>query len=268
MIEARNITYSIGKRRILDDVSLDLRDGEVVGVLGANGAGKTTLRRVLSGDIAPDHGEATLNGRMLADWDVRELARVRAVLPQESTLNFAFRVEDIVLMGRSPHLEGMESEDDFRIVREVLRLVDAEGLEDRLYPTLSGGERQRVHLARVLAQIWEDTGGPRFLFLDEPTSNLDLRHQHQALAVVRKLCERRIGSLVVLHDLNLAVRYADRVLLMKDGRSVAFGPTQEVLTAELIREVFDVEVDFISRSETEPPAIIWKDSVRRPAAGD
>ncbi len=268
MIEARDITYSIRDARILDGVSIEIRDAEIVGVLGANGAGKTTLRRVLSGDIIPDRGEVTLNGRSLASWDLRELARVRAVLPQESSLNFAFRVEDVVLMGRSPHLEGMESSDDFRIVREALGLVDGAGLENRLYPTLSGGERQRVHLARVLAQIWEDGGGPRFLFLDEPTSNLDLRHQHEALGVVRDLRGRNIGAFVVLHDLNLAARYTDRILLMKNGRTVAFGPTRQVLNADTIREVFDVEVDLIMRSETEPPAIIWKDSVRRPAAGD
>ncbi|HEY0405692.1 MAG TPA: heme ABC transporter ATP-binding protein [Pyrinomonadaceae bacterium] len=241
MIEARRVQVSVGPKLLLDDISLSLRAGEVLAVVGPNGAGKSTLRKALCGDVQLSGGEVLMNGRALNDWPLVERARLRAVMPQDSTLNFPFTVFEVVLMGRAPHLRGAESPHDQDIARAALAAVEALHLEERLYPTLSGGERQRVQLARVLAQIWEpSTQGERFLLLDEPTSNLDLAHQHSTLVVARRFSREGAGVLVILHDLNLAAQYADRVLLLNQGRVVNCGTPVDVLTRDAIYETFAV----------------------------
>ncbi|HEY0428245.1 MAG TPA: heme ABC transporter ATP-binding protein [Pyrinomonadaceae bacterium] len=260
LIEAQNITVEIHSRKILEDVSVSINCGEVLAVLGANGAGKSTLRKVLCGDLAPTAGAVSMNGKALDDWTLIERAKARAVLPQDSTLNFPFAVLEVVLMGRAPHVRGTESRKDYEIARAALEAVEAEHLEDRIYPTLSGGERQRVHLARVLAQIWESSAtGARYLLLDEPTSNLDLAHQHETLKIARKLAVEGVGLLVILHDLNLAARYADKVMMLKDGKIIAFGSVEEVFTAGIIDETFGVNVSVIKHPFFDCPLIIWRD---------
>lgn len=197
-----------------------------------------------------------MNGRLLADWSLMERAQVRAVMPQDSTLSFPFTVLEVVLMGRTPHLKGAESLRDYQIARAALEAVDARHLEERLYPTLSGGERQRVQLARVLAQIWEETTEDRYLRLDEPTSNLDLSHQHSTLSVARHFAHQGVGVLVVLHDLNLAAQYADCVLMLNKGKIINYGTPAEVFTRELIRETFGLQVMVGKHPTMECPLII------------
>jgi iron complex transport system ATP-binding protein len=241
LIEARRVRVSVGPLVLLEDISVSLCAGEVLAVVGPNGAGKSTLRKALCGDTQLSGGEVLMNGRSLKDWPLIERARQRAVMPQDSTLNFPFTVFEVVLMGRAPHLRGAESVRDQEIARAALEAVEALHLEERLYPTLSGGERQRVHLARVLAQIWEpSTEGERFLLLDEPTSNLDLAHQHSTLVVARRFAHEGAGVLVILHDLNLAAQYADRVLMLHQGRAVNCGRPVDVLTRDAIYETFAV----------------------------
>lgn len=244
LIEARDISYKIGEKRLLENVSLELKAGEILAVLGANGAGKSTLRKILTGDLAPASGEVRMNKRPLADLSLKQRACVRAVLPQDSSLNFPFTVLEVTLMGRAPHLAGAESKRDYEIARAALLAVEAEHLEERLYPTLSGGERQRVQLARVLVQIWEPcaSGDARFLLLDEPTSNLDLAHQYLTLEIARKFADENVGVLIIMHDLNLAAQFADRVLLLKSGKVAAAGTPAETLTEQLISEVFNISV--------------------------
>lgn len=259
MIEARDIAVEIHARRILDDVSLTLSAGELLAVLGPNGAGKSTLRKVLCGDLEPSRGSVLMNDRNLSDWSLPERARVRAVLPQDSTLNFPFTVTEVVLMGRAPHIRGTESACDYEIARAALAAVDGAHLEGRLYPTLSGGERQRVHLARALAQIWErEQNRARYLFLDEPTANLDPAHQHKTLKIARRFADEGAGVLIILHDLNLAAQYADRVLFLKDGRATACGTPPEVFTPALIRETFDVEASLVAHPFAARPLIVWR----------
>lgn len=241
MIEARHLYVHIGPKVLLEDVSLEIRAGEVLVVVGPNGAGKSTLRKVIGGDLSPLSGEVMMNGRRLTDWPLVERARVRGVLPQDSTLSFPFTVFEVVLMGRTPHVRGAEGLHDYEIARAALDAVEARHLKERLYPTLSGGERQRVQLARVLAQIWEpSTLGSRYLLLDEPTSNLDLPHQHSTLKIVRRFARESVGALVILHDLNLAAQYADRIVMLKDGHVCANGTPAEVLTRETIHDTFDI----------------------------
>jgi iron complex transport system ATP-binding protein len=242
-LQAERLVYRAGGRALIAEVSLEIRPGEVVAVLGPNGAGKTTLLRLVAGDLPPDSGEVMLNGRRLRNWPRLALARQRAVLPQHAGLAFPFRVAEVVQMGRAPH-RGCGLAHDHAVVREAMRAADVTHLAEREYTRLSGGERQRVQLARVLAQIWDGpTGSPRFLLLDEPTSSLDLAHQHQVLGTARRMAERHgIGVLAILHDLNLAGCYADSVWLLRAGRTVRSGPAAEVLVSAALEDVFDVRV--------------------------
>ncbi|RKT44665.1 heme ABC transporter ATP-binding protein [Thiocapsa rosea] len=243
MLKGEEIGVRIGTHRLLDGVGCVVRPGELVVVLGPNGAGKSTLLRVLSGDLTPTTGAVSLNGRRLRNWSPLMLARQRAVLPQQSALSFPFRVEDVVRMGRSPH-RAVTLVRQEAIVREAMRRADVLHLAGRLYPSLSGGERQRVQLARVLAQIWEPTDlGPRYLLLDEPTSALDIAHQHQLLEIAREmLAGGELGVLAILHDLNLASAYADRILLLKDGRVAAAGSVAEIMDRGHLESVFGIPV--------------------------
>ena len=257
MLEGLNVHVVVDRNTLLEDVSIQVRPGEVVAVLGPNGAGKSTLLKVLCGDLSPTRGTVSMEGRALQSWDRKTCAQVRAVLPQQSSLSFPFRVLEVALMGRSPHLRGPETRRDLAIARAALEKAGVGHLENRVYPTLSGGEGQRVHLGRVLAQIWEAVDQlPRYLLLDEPTSSLDLAHQHQALSVARAFAQRQVGVLVVLHDLNLAAQYADHILLLKEGRKVASGPPGQVLQAEVIEAVYDVPVTVIPHPHGPRPLVV------------
>jgi iron complex transport system ATP-binding protein len=255
MIEARRVSMRAGKALLVRDVSLGVAPGEVVALIGPNGAGKSTLLRLLAGDAAPSSGEVLLAGRPLAAWAPRDLARVRAVLPQESTLAFAFTALDVVMMGRAPHTSGGERPEDFAAARRALAIVGLGGFEGRLYPTLSGGERQRVHLARVIAQIGSGGREERYLLLDEPTSSLDLAHQHGALRIARGMAREGAGVLVVLHDLNLAAQYADRIGVLSGGSLLAAGSPRQVLTREILREAFQIEARIVPAPWS--PSCFW-----------
>ncbi len=253
MLVGRDLTVRRGAIAALQDVSLELRPGQVFGVLGPNGAGKSTLLATLSGELRPSRGQVLLQGRPLGDWADVERARCLAVLPQSSTLSFAFRVADVVAMGRLPHRTGRGA--DAAFVAAAMAAADARHLATRSYLELSGGERQRVHLARVLAQLWPGETG-QVLMLDEPTSMLDPAHQHSILKAVRAFAAQGAAALVILHDLNLAARYCDRLLLLKDGRPIVAGPPDEVLQAEPLRAVFGLDVLVQRHPELGHPLII------------
>ena len=253
MLCAEQLEVRRGARTVLADIDLSLSPGEVLGVLGPNGAGKSTLLAALCGELSAARGRVLLDGKALAAWSGPQRARRLAVLPQHSTLEFAFRVEDVVAMGRLPHASGRDR--DGQIVDEALAAADATHLIGRSYLALSGGERQRVHLARVLAQLWPGEQG-QVLLLDEPTSMLDPLHQHTTLQAVRRFAERGAAVLVILHDLNLAARYCDRLLLLQDGRPHGLGTPQQVLRAEPLHAVFGLEVLVQLHPERGHPLII------------
>jgi iron complex transport system ATP-binding protein len=243
MLSAVEVGLTVGGARLLDGVTLDLHPGELLAVVGPNGAGKSTLVRLLSGESAPSAGRVELEGSPLATWPARELARRRAVLPQRSSLSFAFSALHVALLGRTPHAGRSRPADDLFIAREALRAAQADHLRHRSYPTLSGGEQQRVQWARVLAQIWEPpAAGARYLLLDEPTAALDLAHQLHILRTAREVARSGVALLAVLHDLNLAARFADRILLLSRGRRAALGTPREVLCAEILAPAFGLEV--------------------------
>ena len=254
MIELRHLSHSYGEIGVLHDVSLAFPAGRFTALLGPNGAGKSTLLRICGGELTPDKGEALFDGRELRRWKPRELAARRAFLPQDSQLDFPFTVEEVVMLGRTPHISGAEKPEDVRIVREALALSGMEAVANRDYTSLSGGERQRVQLARVLAQAWRREGC--VLLLDEPVANLDPAHQHGTLSLAREWAKSGACVVAILHDVNLALRYADDAVVLDGGRIAANGPVREVLTAELVARVFDVDAKLHAGDEGEPPFLV------------
>ena len=231
-LEATGVSLSIGSHRVLHSVDIAVRSGEVTALVGPNGAGKSTLLHLLAGDRAADSGTIELDGRPLAGYRPRDLARLRAVLTQSNDVSFPFTVEEVVAMGRAPWAgESTPEEDDERIARA---LADAEldAFPARRVPELSGGERARVAYARVRAQ------GCGILMLDEPTASLDIRHQERLMQQLRDHAADGGSAVVVLHDLNLAAAYAHRVVLLENGRIRADGTPAEALTPELLTDVY------------------------------
>lgn len=253
MLRVENLQIRRGRKIVLTDIDLELRPGEVLGVLGPNGAGKSTLLGALCGELRPDQGRVWLDQRELSDWQGALRAQRLAVLPQASTLDFAFRVEEVVGMGRLPHQTGRIR--DAQIIAAALQAADVGHLTGRSYTALSGGERQRVHLARVLAQLWPGEAG-QTLLLDEPTSMLDPLHQHTTLQSIREFADHGAAVLVILHDLNLAARYCDRILLLENGRPHALDTPQQVLRPEPLKAVFGLDVLVQSHPERGHPLII------------
>ncbi|AWM94315.1 heme ABC transporter ATP-binding protein [Pseudomonas sp. 31-12] len=253
MLRTQSLQIRRGTKIVLTDITLELNPGEVLGVLGPNGAGKSTLLGALCGELKADHGSVWLDDRELRHWTGAQRAQRLAVLPQVSTLDFAFRVEEVVGMGRLPHQSGRVRDDE--IVAAALHAADAGHLSGRSYLALSGGERQRVHLARVLAQLWPGEAG-QTLLLDEPTSMLDPLHQHTTLQAVREFADHGAAVLVILHDLNLAARYCDRLLLLEGGRPVALDTPEQVLRPEPLKAVFGLEVLVQQHPERGHPLII------------
>ena len=253
MLQAENLTVSRAGREVLSGIDLTLQPGEVLGVLGPNGAGKSTLLDALCGALPVSAGQVTLDERALVTWAGPERARRLAVLPQSFTLNFAFSVEAVVSMGRLPHDTGAAQ--DAQIVTAALAAADAGHLTGRSYLALSGGERQRVHLARVLAQLWPGQAG-QVLLLDEPTSMLDPLHQHSTLQAVRRIAGQGTAVLVILHDLNLAARYCDRILLLGEGKAQALATPAQALQPEPLKALFGLDVLVQTHPELGHPLII------------
>ena len=254
-LQAGALGLEVAGFTLLCGIDLALPAGTVTAIVGPNGAGKTSLIRVLTGDRVASTGEVRLNGRALQRWRPDERARMLAVLPQESTLDFPFTAREVVALGRLPH--GSGSVRDAAIVREALARVDVAYLYQRPYTTMSGGERQRVQFARVLAQIWEPTPlGARVLVLDEPTSALDLSHQRLTLDILRDLAGQGVAVLLVAHDLNLAARSADQLVVLDAGRVVARGTRAEVLDAALLERVFGVRCAIVPHPLDGSPMVI------------
>ena len=253
MLKADGVSIHRGGTCILEGINLALVPGQVLGVLGPNGAGKSTLLSALCAEMKPSYGQVWLDQKPLAHWTGPQRAQRLAVLPQVSHLNFAFTVQEIVAMGRLPHGSGRER--DTQIIQAALEAADASHLHDRSYLALSGGERQRVHLARVMAQLWPGECG-QTLLLDEPTSMLDPLHQHTTLQAVSEFARRGGAVMVILHDLNLAARYCDRLLLLDAGRAYALDTPQVVLEPGVLKAVFGLEVLVQQHPERGHPVVI------------
>ncbi|NMA78009.1 MAG: ABC transporter ATP-binding protein [Actinomycetales bacterium] len=236
VLEARGLRHAFGTAEVLRGVDLSVTDGEVVGLVGPNGSGKTTALRILHRALVPSAGQVLLAGRDLGEHSGRERAQQIAVMAQELAGEVPLSVADVVLLGRIPHAGafGSSSEEDLQIAAEALADAGALHLARREFGLLSGGEKQRVLIARALAQQ------PRLLLMDEPTNHLDIGSQHHVLQIVRG---RGLATVVVLHDLNLAARYCDRVIVLDRGRVQAEGPPSSALAAELVTATYDVAAE-------------------------
>ncbi len=239
MITADTITFAYGDTIVLDGVGVTARSGRVVGLIGPNGSGKTTLLRTLYAALQPRAGVVSLDDVAVASYTPRERARRLAVVAQEGSGDLPLTVTDLVLLGRSPHLSTFQrhSGDDYRIAAAALRRVGARHLADRVYAGLSGGEKQRVLIARALAQQADH------LLLDEPTNHLDIRYQHEVLRLIRDL---GVCTVIVLHDLNLAARYCDELVLLDEGQVSAAGTPDDVLRPEVLEPVYEIGVQQVA----------------------
>ncbi|WP_142502510.1 heme ABC transporter ATP-binding protein [Klebsiella sp. 2680] len=249
---ARSLSLRIGNRQIINDVSLELRGGEMMALIGPNGAGKSTLLRLLTGFLTPDDGERLIEGRPLESWSAQALSRRRAVMLQRTQLHADWPIETVIAMGRSP----WSSTPNMEMIRQVMNETGCDHLAGRRYPSLSGGEQQRVQLARSLAQLWRDGAPEGWLFLDEPTSALDLYYQQHLLRLLRRLT--RSGKLhvcVVLHDLNLAALWADHILLLHQGNVVAQGTPREVIQQPIISRWYGAEVSMGEHPDIAVPQV-------------
>jgi iron complex transport system ATP-binding protein len=259
MLALDDVTFTRGGRALVNAVSLALRPGELAGLLGPNGAGKSTLLGLLSGRLAPTRGRVTLDGTDLGAWASTTLARRRAMLVQEPSLAFAFTGLEVTLLGRHPHCGGHPGAQDRQIAMQALHAADAAPFAHRPVDSLSGGERARVHLARVLAQVaWEPADTARVLLLDEPTASLDLAHQHALLARLKRLArETGLAVLASVHDLNLAARHTDRLLMLSEGELIADGAPDAVLTPETVQRCFGVATARIPvPGQTHPTLVV------------
>jgi iron complex transport system ATP-binding protein len=254
-LEARGISYSYGERQVLREVSLSVRPGLFTAIIGPNGSGKTTIFKNLLRLLSPQKGSVLLDGREIQEFSRREYARAAGSVPQNPALDYEYTVEELVLMGRYPHLGRLQrlSSRDREIAREAMRRADVLNLRHQRITRLSGGEAQRVVIARALTQE------PRILALDEPTNHLDIRHQTAILGLLKELCrDREIAVVAILHDLNFALSYADMVLLLHEGAVYSSGPPMEVLTPRAIEAVYGIEATITENPFNGKPHIVYR----------
>ena len=254
MISVQNVSHSAGKKLILDNVSFELQPGEMLAVIGANGAGKSTLLKLLCREIVTTSGNIYFNKKHVDLYSIKELAQLRSVLTQHNTVSILFTVKELVLMGRYPYFENHPSAADIEIINKVMDETGITHLAGRDYNTLSGGEQQRVQLARVIAQIYDRPNA--ILFLDEPTNGLDMLYQQQILQLARNMANRGYMVVSILHDINFAARYADQILILKNGKMIAFGPPLEVVSCENIHDAFNIKVKLIECEGFKCPLVI------------
>lgn len=253
LLKVENLFCGYGKKKVIEDISFNILPGEISGIIGPNGAGKTTLFRAITRILDTSSGQIKYRGRNIKDMTIRELARLIGVLPQSMPAAFSFTVLDFVLMGRSPHMKRWQSiqEEDLALADEMMRLTEVKDLKNRYITELSGGELQRVLLAQALVQE------PELLLLDEPTSHLDITHQVEIMDLIRKLNkEKKLTIIMVLHDLNLAGEYCDRLILLDKGKIHTIGSPNEVLTYSNIEKVYRTVVVVKDNPITKRPHVL------------
>lgn len=252
----KNVECYYNSIKALDSVTFTVKEGDIVGILGPNGSGKTTLLRCISGILKPKVGTVLIDEHYeISSLNPRETAQHIAVVPQETFLNFNFKVLDIVLMGRNPYLSTFrfkfETEHDLEIAYRNMERMGVLHLADRFITDISGGERRRVIIARALTQE------PEILLLDEPTTHLDISHQMEIMDLLQQLClDQKLTVLTVFHDFNLAARYCNKLIMLDKGRIIAQGTVEEVLTEQNLRRVFHVEAKIERHPELNTPYVI------------
>lgn len=258
MLKTEKIYYSIGKKLILNDVSAEFHPGEFNMILGPNGSGKSTFLKIFSGEINGYDGSVSYAGKDLSQLKKEKLAKYRAVMSQQPELGFPLMVDEVVMMGRYPHFNFSPGKKDEMICNEVIERMNLNLFKERNYLTLSGGEKQRVQYARVLAQIWKKPEeGLRYLFLDEPLTSLDINYQQEFLQIAKELTKEDTILVAVMHDINLAIQYADKLFFLKEGELAAFGRPKEIVNESLIEKVFSVRPSIITNPLNGNPLVIY-----------
>lgn len=252
MLRAENLSFQIGDNLLINDVSLTLAPGEFTMVLGPNGAGKSTLLKLLTGIESPDQGQVWYGDQPLKSIPLPTLAKQKAVLSQLLSLPFDLSVAEVVMMGRYPYFDLNPTSQDKQIADACLEAVGMFLFKTRAFTSLSGGEKQKVHLARVLAQLHRQPADQsvKYLFLDEPISALDIYYQHQILGLVRELATQNMIVFAIVHDINLALQYAQKVILIDQGRIYGIGSSDQVLTETAVEKVFKLKPYFMRHPET------------------
>lgn len=262
LLEVRNLSFSYGENRVLEEIDLSIPENELVSVLGINGAGKSTLLKCLNRIITPQTAEIKLKSKDVQELDLVEISKLISYVPQSVRSSFSMDVFDVVLLGRRPYINWRIGERDREVVSETLRFLNLEDFAFRKFNKLSGGERQRIIIAKAIAQE------PQLFLLDEPTSDLDLKNQIQVMKKLRSLVsdsESSKSALVAIHDINIAARFSDRIILLSDGKIVADGTPIEVLTSENIAKVFGVTSEIsLPTSVFEPLRVFVKDEIKEP----
>jgi iron complex transport system ATP-binding protein len=256
-IELQSVSVLINKKQLLNNINLSIKPNALTVIIGPNGAGKSTILKTCSGDMASTSGSVSINQQNLQTFTSIELAKTRAVMTQSYEMGFGFSVEEIVNMGCFLYEQDVCRQTQQDIVKEVMGFMNIEALASRNFMTLSGGEQQRTQLARVLTQLWYPyvQKEPRFLLLDEPTSSLDIFHQYQVLALAKQLTKRNIGVLAVVHDLSLAACFADQLILLSKGQTVAIGPPKTVLQRHYLSQVYGINAYYYQHSSDVMPSL-------------
>lgn len=258
MLSIESISYSIGQKNILNGISINYAPGLFHVIVGPNGSGKSTFLKVFSGEQQPRQGVVRYDGQQIAALPKTWVAQRRSVMSQQPELHFPLNVEEIIMMGRYPHFSYQPSGKDRDICAAVIRELQLNDFLARDYLTLSGGEKQRVQFARALAQVWEiPHNGSRYIFLDEPINNLDIHYQHQFLQLAKQFTGKETVTVAVLHDINLAVQYADTLTFMKAGAVVAHGAPAAIISSQLIEDVFAIPVQVLQHPSTRNPLIVY-----------
>jgi iron complex transport system ATP-binding protein len=256
MIKAHQINYLHKDFHILEGVDVSLGYGEFLAIVGPNGAGKSSLLSVLANEIKQGKQEILFKEKSISDWEVKVLSQHKSKFSQHNSNEIPLDVKDVVMMGRYPYFDSQPRKEDFEAMNKMMYETDVYHLKDREYNTLSGGEKQRVHLSRVMAQL-ENEIAHKLVFLDEPLNNLDIKHQYKALEIIKNFTKKANSAIVVLHDLNLAAQFADKILLMKSGKVSAYGTPQEVFTAETISQTYNFPCTICGHPITNNPMIIF-----------
>ena len=243
-LSLKSVSLKLDNRQILKDVSLEINEGEIVSVIGPNGAGKSTLLNVLTGDISPDSGDIIYDNKQLNKISIQERAFTRSVMSQMQTLVFNFNVKDVIEMGWLQRGNSDFSSNFSMAFEAVTTECNVHNLVHRKFNSLSGGEQRRVHFARTLLQLWRpsQSNDPRYLLLDEPTANLDLSSEMLLMNILKARTSSNVGILVILHDLNLASHFADKIAIMKDGEIKAFGKPEEIMTDDFLTSIYEVPI--------------------------
>ncbi len=256
MIEAFNISFKAKERYLINNIDFSCNNGEFIAVLGPNGAGKSTFLSLLANEIHQNGNKISLKSCEYPQWCTKTLPQHKAKFSQQFNVDIPLPVDEVVMMGRYPYFDHTPSEADKKAVEESMNCIDVCSLQDREYNHLSGGEKQRVHLARVLAQL-NNSIENKLLFLDEPLNNLDVLHQHKILNLIKEFTQQGNSAIVVLHDLNLAGQFADRILLLNKGEKVIYDTPTTVLTQEIISDVYNFPCIVAQNPVNNTPIILF-----------